>query len=115
MKPVPIKSLLDAATPGPWHVDRRAACRVDSETGGIANTGGRSDNKADQDALTAELEANAQLIARLSPATVRAVVEALIDSHLYIDDGLEGNPAKRKAMLLQIERALALLNGEELP
>ena len=62
-----------------------------------------------------ERDANAELISRLSPATVLAVVEALTDAHFFIDDGLEGNPAKRKAMCLQIESALALLNGEKTP
>lgn len=54
---------------------------------------------------------NAELIRRCNPATMQLVLEALIDAHLYIDDGLEGSPVKRKAMLLQIETALQALNA----
>lgn len=117
-----IRDLCQRATPGPWRTytykglgphddemtDQRTVCTMEDEKG-------RSIQVASVNQIEPHAEANAQLIARLSPEVVLRVVEALTDAHLYIDDGLEGSPAKRKAMLLQIESALHLLNATAQP
>jgi hypothetical protein len=55
--------------------------------------------------------ARERLMARLDPATMGAVLEALERARDYIASGLEGNPAKRKAHAETLDRAIGLLNG----
>lgn len=107
-----LKELLEKATPGPWSIVRHASTAVENHNRElVASTGVRSDNRVDPDVLCAELEANAQLIARLNPQTMALVLEALEDTISKINDAAAGNINFRDDLAYQLELALNALNN----
>jgi hypothetical protein len=62
-------------TPGPWKITRTTTHISGPDDQHICSTGGRSDNRVDQNELLAELEANA----RLTNAELQAAIFAIAD------------------------------------
>ena len=120
--PTPIKDLIRLATPGPW---KRDGLCVQAPDGNIALM-----NLARAEAVS---HANAELFARLSPETVLLVVVALEGNsywwpvHRTVGGGQAscmlpcghigpvGAPCCQACAKKRTRRALAALNGEELP
>ena len=84
-----LQALLDAATPGPWEVNRRASMCVEGmDSRGVLYTGGFVDWSRDRAKVTAENEANARLASQ-APDLAKRVLEleaALKASHELNDE-----------------------------
>jgi len=105
--PLPLSAIIDAATPGGWWTS--GAPRVNDASGACVVMTHMQ--------LAAEQQAaNAQLIARCSPETMRKVLSILEDLSRYAKAATyPDGPCLKHEDMKEVLETLALLNGQTLP
>ena len=121
MTPPTLKQLIEKATPGPWSVKSTDEGRAYTKnwreiSPGVVSASSYTTNRYGE---TEEIpgvsisEANAQLIARCSPAVMLAVVEILEDLSGYVRASTyPDGPCLKSEDLSEVNRVLNLLNGK---